>query len=174
MKTILKFLNVFTLIFIISLIIDAFGKLYSIVHYLFDNSNRLKIDSIEFPNEWSNLAIILFLIFSSILIFFLAYLAFIFREVITSFSKSSYFSSKNEKQLFKVGKGLIIYGLGLFFLSLILKFYLIEFTSYNFGRVIGKSLAKSIPVFIFSSFILLIASIIEKGHILKEENDLTI
>ena len=174
MKTILKFLNVFILIFIISLIVDAFGKLYSIIHYLLDNSDKIKIDETIFPTQWSNLSIILYIVIGSILLLFLAYLALIFRRVIKSFSRNSYFSGKNVTQLFNVGKGLIIYGLGVFILTLILNFFSIEFSPYNFGRVIGMSLAKSIPVFIFSSFALLIASIIKKGNVLKNENDLTI
>ena len=174
MKTILKFLNVLIILSIISLIGKAFGKLYAIIHYLFDNSNKIKIDEIEFPLEWSNQSIILYLISGSILILFLTYLAFIFRKVIKSFSKNSYFSNKNVEQLSKVGKGLIIYGFGLFILNLILNFYSTEFTSYNFGVAFGKSLAKSLPIFIFSSFVLLIASIIKKGNILQNENELTI
>ncbi|GAL82753.1 DUF2975 domain-containing protein [Aureibaculum algae] len=174
MKTILKFLNVFILILIISLIIDAFGEMYSIIHYLVDKRTTFEVRGIDFPTEWSNLNRTIFIISSSILTIFLVYLAFIFRKVITSFSRNNYFSSENVKQLTKVGKGLIVYGFGLFLISTTINLYLIEFTSYNFGSVIGKSIAKSVPVFIFSSFILLIASIIKKGNILQEENELTI
>ena len=122
MKTILKLLNAFILIFFFSIVFDAIGKLYSIIHYLFDNSDKIKTDEIIFPTQWSNQSIILYLILGSILLIFLAYLALIFRKVINSFSSNSYFSNKNVDQLYKVGKGLIIYGLGVFILTLVLGF----------------------------------------------------
>ncbi len=174
MKTTLKLLKVFIIILIISLILRAFAKLYAIIHYALDSSTRITIEGEVFPGTWSNLSIMIYLIIGSLFIFFLAYLAFIFRKVIISFSENSYFSSENAMQLTKVGKGLIIYGFGLFILSFILNVYLIDFTPYNSGRVFGMGVAKAIPIFIFSSFVLLIASIIKKGNILQNENELTI
>ncbi|CDF79514.1 hypothetical protein (DUF2975) [Formosa agariphila KMM 3901] len=174
MKTILKFLNAFIKTLIIILIVEVFGKMYSIILFLVDKPTTFEVHGIDFPTEWSNLNRTIFIISGSILTIFLVYLAFIFRKVITSFSRNNYFSSENVKQLTKVGKGLIFYGIGLFLLSNTKNLYLNELTSYNLGYAFGQSVHKTVPIFICSSFILLIASIIKKGNILQEENELTI
>ena len=174
MKTTLKFLKVFIIILIISLVMRAFAKLFAIIHYALDTSTRIAIEGEVFPDSWTNFTIMVYLIIGSLLIFFLAYLAFVFRKVIIAFSKNSFFSSENATQLTKVGKGLIFYGFGLFVLSFILNFYLIDFTPYNSGRALGRAVAQAIPIFVFSSFVLLIASIIKKGNVLQSENELTI
>jgi len=44
MKTTLKFLKVFIIILIISLVMRAFAKLFAIIHYALDTSTRIAIE----------------------------------------------------------------------------------------------------------------------------------
>lgn len=179
MKTVLKLLNVLLVIFMAALSFNLFEKLYQIIHFFVYNSEKLAIKGVNFPSSWSNTSIIFYTVIGSCVMLLLIFLVFVFRKVLLSFSKRKFFSTENVFQLKKVGYGLMLYASIVFVLKLSLKighYYndAVELSSYNLGYAIGIVLAKVISIFIVSLFILLIASVVKEGNIIKSENDLTI
>ena len=125
-------------------------------------------------------------IMACVLLIYLAYHLNIFRQVTNDFKKEMIFSPSNGKQLIKVGQGVLLFSIFAGLFKWIIEAY-VHYNNivndslslaYNTGRAFGFGMAVSLkfiaPFILISLFVLLIGRLIEKGAIIKSENDLTI
>jgi len=102
-----------------------------------------------------------------------------FRKVIPEFITDTIFTEKNSTIFRKVGNGLIIYSVLIFFIRLIEKCFEITLeysvsASYTLSKNFGTVLSGRISLLVIAIFLLIIAKLIKEGYQLKNENDLTI
>lgn len=179
MKTVFKLITDF---FMVVLLTKLIKYIYALIQKLQFNDS-LHFFGLNVPNNWSNLTVIIYGILAITSVIFSMYLVFIFRKVISSFSNDSFFSISNKNLLLTIGKRLIFYGFFMLLLKIFLEFNTIEngnsgrilfSAGYKLGYSFANSLVDTIPIFLLSFFVLLIAEILDKGNTLKQENDLTI
>lgn len=168
-----KALNFLLICIIFSILIVS----YDIITFLFLLTTEEEISNskiLSFSASWSHTTKLIFIVAKLLLKSFLLYLLFNVLRIVKLFSQNNYFEELAISRMLNIGKLLIIYGVLTIIMTFMLENSLLESSSYNLGFAFGKSLKESIPTFIYSSIILVIASIAKEGNLLKQENDLTI
>ncbi len=125
---------------------------------------------------------------------YLIYYMNIFRKVLTEFFNDLLFSPENGIQLKRVANGVLYFAIFLLVFKLFLVIYSLSLLEgaeleaakgyfhndiayskgYNYGRALAKSVITFVPILVISQLILLLSEMIEKGYLIKTENDLTI
>lgn len=143
---------------------------------------------IKIPEDLTHTGYLLVSVFSCALLMYLFFLLNLFRSVVQGLVKNQIFISKNAEQLVKISKGLLLFGIMLFLIQLVLRMvqsfpeFSISDPAYSDAYILGYKIGVSInlllstgfPIFIYALFIFIIAKLIKEGHLLKQENDLTI
>jgi len=187
MKTTLSILKVFCTLLVINVFIDFIKKVNHILRYFFNEGGKSKLFDLVIPENWNNGIYYLLLLISLGLTIYVTLLAVDFRQVIFDFSKEKVFTKENSERLRKVGRGLIIYGSVIFFITFILSFSAAQYLDtykmdYNdsverindLGYAFGGSIIKVLKIFVVALFVQFISFIVARGNELQEENDLTI
>lgn len=185
MKTTLNVLKVFCTLLVISMFIDFIKSLSNVISGFFNAGKRFEVFNLQIPESWPDAVYHFLSIVALCLIIYVVFLAVDFRQVVFNFSKDKVFTEENSKQLRKIGKGLVVYGVIMLVLNIVLGITLIDFpdvphesSAYNagakFGSVIRRTIKNSISIFVVALFVQFISFIVVKGNVLQEENNLTI
>jgi hypothetical protein len=188
----LKWMNIFLSVGIVYLILKQFKRIFQLL--INNNIERKLFFGIEIPNVINDKWYLIILIFSSCLLIYLIFTLNLFRKITDDLLKNQIFSIRNGVELAKVGKRLFVFGIILVGLQIML--YLSYSSSeiashlktfehsssysfgYHFGYILGSVLKTlitiGIPIFMGSLFMFIISHLIGVGHLLKEENELTI
>jgi hypothetical protein len=168
MKNYTKAFKFFVNLLIFTVIISILDKGGSLLKYLNSSSNIISSNS--------NLILV---IFNLILLSYALWLLIKFRKTIYTLHTGSVFSTKNGFSFTSIGRGLLFYSAGIFFIRVfenILNKPAVkgESIAYNLGRDFGAALSDRIPLLVIAFFLLIVAQLIKEGYHLKQENDLTI
>ncbi len=129
-----------------------------------------------------------YLILSTVIVLallWLSYYVYIFIKISLEIQANAIFTKTNSIKLATTAKGVLVFVVALVAIELILNITAlyesiisVKSMNYSIGYVTGSILAiilfKRLPFFVITIFILVIARLIEKGFVLKQENDLTI
>ncbi len=185
MKTTLNILKFFCTLLVISMFVDFIKALHNALYSFFNGGRRYEVFNLQIPESWPDMIYYFLLITSLCLITYIVLLTVDFRQVVFNFSKDKVFTEENSKQLRKIGKGLVVYGVIMLVLNIVLGIILIDFpdvphesSAYNagakFGSVIRRTIKNSISIFVVALFVQFISFIVVKGNVLQQENNLTI
>ncbi|SEP78061.1 Protein of unknown function [Hyunsoonleella jejuensis] len=184
----LKWLNI---LLSFGVIYFALKQLNGFYHFVVNNQSKREIFlGIKIPDDVNHSFYIIASILSFTLLIYLFYLLNIFRKTTRDLSNNLIFNEENGIQLFKIGKGLLVFGIILliFKITISIVFYYKPFEdvsktlTYEFGYALGFTMSNlflfivsvGFPIFIVSLFLMIISQLIKQGHYLKQENDLTI
>ncbi|WP_282075070.1 DUF2975 domain-containing protein [Maribacter aquivivus] len=171
---------------IFTLGLNFLGILVKITRYfVFGEINLKKILSINFDQFFSDIEFIIICLIVELLLGYLLYLLIRLIYFSWSLDDNKLFSEKSYKLLYLSGKVIIFISILFIGIEIFLDIKsidqslpLVEETStYQFGYILGvllKILYQWIPLLILGTITLIFAELIEKGMVLKFDNDLTI
>ncbi len=189
MKKAALILKWLTILFSLRLVYLLFRQIWNVIQsYINGTIEKDVFFGIKMPEDIAHIGYLLTSLVSCIILVYLFYLLNIFRSVVQDLVKNQIFIFENVEQLIKISKGLFIFGMILFLIQLVLRMIqpfpelpIIDSpysAGYSLGYILGVSfnllLSTGFPIFIYALFIFIIAKLIKEGHLLKQENELTI
>lgn len=189
MKNLALILKWFIIIFSLRLVYLFCRQIWCVIQSYGNGSIEKDVFfGINIPEDLSHTGYLLVSVFSCAILMYLFFLLNLFRRVIQGLVKNQIFISKNAEQLVKISKGLFLFGIMLSLIQLVLRMtqsfpeFSINDPAYSDAYILGYKggvsinllLSTGFPIFIYALFIFIIAKLIKEGHLLKQENDLTI
>jgi hypothetical protein len=191
MRSISFTIRFLTWILIVGLLIVVFSKIWREVIFLQSITN-LKLLGVTFPPQLDITIFKCLIVLYCLSMIFIIYHLNNFQKVMTDFYNDLLFTKRNGLQLRRVSKGILYFAIFIAVYKIILGFYsdaslgthnpqIRELSSGPLGRLgfllgyqIGVSITLFFPFLIISQVILLFSEMINKGYLIKSENDLTI
>ena len=189
MKKSALILKWFIIVFSLRLIYLICRQIWFVIQsYGTDSIEKDVFFGIKTPEDLSYTGYLLVSVFCCAILIYLLFILNLFRRVVQDLVINQIFISKNAEQLVKIGKRLFIFGIILVLIQLALRtspviaVFLKNDVPYSMGYMMGYSLgffikflfSTGFPIFISALFLFIIAKLINEGHLLKQENDLTV
>lgn len=137
--------------------------------------------SIELPENINQFWLTIINSTTLLLFVYISFQIFKLIKIAKNLHQNLLFTSKNAVQLKQVAISIIVFTSSLVIIETPLKYFelikinnLLETKAYYKGNALGHQIAEKLYLFVVAFFILIISSLIKKGEIIKQENDLTI
>ncbi len=193
MKSISFNIRVLTWVLIGFLVLMIFSRIWHGILFI-EEARGYKLLGVEISNKLSPNVFRTLTLFYCLLLSYIVFQLKKFNDVMNDFYNDLFFSAKNGVQLKRIANGILFFTILIGIIKLFLELYSISsldtsemliqesgfrkghlhHTGYLFGQIVAKICFICIPLFIISQILSLQSELVQKGHLLKSENDLTI